>query len=57
MSEPIVLVLKKFIVEEMERIKINTQTNDVPLNIAEIDEDDSGTVDFDGKYIPLSIFF
>ena len=40
MSEPIVLVLKKFIVEEMERVQLNNQTNDVPLDIEEIDEED-----------------
>ena len=40
MSEPIVLVLKRFIVEEMERVQLNNQTNDVPLDIEEIDEED-----------------
>ena len=40
MSEPILLVLKKFIVDEMERVQQNNQTNDIPLDVEKIDESD-----------------
>ena len=40
MSEPALLILKKFMVDEIERVKLNNQTDEAPLNVESIDESD-----------------
>ena len=40
MSEPALLILKKFMVDEIERVKLNNQTDEVPLDVENIDEED-----------------
>ena len=37
MSEPELIVIKKFIIEEVERVQLNNLTDDVPIDIEKID--------------------
>ena len=40
MSEPALLILKKFMVDEIERVKFNNQTDEAPLDVESIGEED-----------------
>ena len=40
MSKPILFDIKKLIVEELERVQLYIENNDVPLDIEKIDEQD-----------------